>query len=79
MTLEEARERIDQIVGRYRERVEADESLLPGTLTAGKVYEAWVLCRVLHRLHGRLGRERARGPCDWLLSGGALSCRSTNR
>jgi hypothetical protein len=57
MTFEEARERIDRILDLYRARVGEGETLLPGTLTAGKVYEAWILCRVLHRLHGEEGYD----------------------
>jgi hypothetical protein len=57
MTLQEAQAQIDQILGTYRTRTASGETLLSGALTPGKVYEAWVLCQVLQRLHGEEGYD----------------------
>lgn len=56
LTLEEARARIDETLATYQTAsLAAGTSLLPATLTAGKVYEAWVLCSVLDRLRNSEG------------------------
>jgi hypothetical protein len=50
--LERAKRRIDRIFDAYQQAIGASpESPLPPTLTKGKVYEAWILCRVLEHLH----------------------------
>jgi hypothetical protein len=49
---EEIAKKIDQIFAGYSQAVQtAAPSILPDKLTAGKTYEAWVLCRVLEHLH----------------------------
>jgi hypothetical protein len=56
MTLAEARARIARILGRLpRGPGATGRSVLPSTITAGKTYEAWVLCRVLEQLHAGEG------------------------
>ena len=56
LTLEEARRRIDSILGGYRRAAGATgRSVLPTAVTSGKTYEAWVLCRVLEHLHADEG------------------------
>jgi hypothetical protein len=51
LTLEEARRRIDGVLSRYRTAAGASgRSVLPASVTAGKTYEAWVLCDVLEHL-----------------------------
>jgi hypothetical protein len=51
LTLEEARLRIDRVLGDYQMAAGATgRSVLPASVTAGKTYEAWVLCDVLERL-----------------------------
>jgi hypothetical protein len=51
LTLEQARSMIDATLDAYRTATHAGgPSLLPAALTAGKVYEAWVLCSVLDHL-----------------------------
>lgn len=52
LDLQAAKERIDGLLSEYRRlSTEPSTSLLPAALTTGKVYEAWVLCMVLERLH----------------------------
>lgn len=50
LTLSEVKARIDGILRRYQSAGAAAPSVLPPALTAGKLYEAWVVCRVLERL-----------------------------
>jgi hypothetical protein len=51
LTFDRAQKQIDRIFGSYQAAVGSSRrSLLPPTLTAGKIYEAWVLCRVLEHL-----------------------------
>jgi len=58
MNLEEARQQIDQILAGYQlANGESPTSILPVAVTAGKTYEAWVLCRVLQHLHHDEGYE----------------------
>jgi hypothetical protein len=52
LSYEQVRERIDTIFAGYRNALgAAPPSILPEAATAGKTYEAWVLCRVLEHLH----------------------------
>jgi hypothetical protein len=52
LSLEDARRRIDRILAGYQRVAGASgRSVLPPAVTAGKTYEAWVLCRVLQHLH----------------------------
>jgi hypothetical protein len=52
LTLNEARRRIDHVLGGYQRAAGGTgRSVLPATVTAGKTYEAWVLCDVLEHLH----------------------------
>lgn len=55
LTLAQARRRIDGILQGFRGAT--GQLVLPPTLTAGKVYEAWTLCRVLERLHAEEGYD----------------------
>lgn len=50
LTAPEVKTRIDAILRRYQRTGGAAPSVLPPALTAGKLYEAWVVCRVLERL-----------------------------
>jgi hypothetical protein len=52
LTATETKARIDAIIDGYRTATSASpNSVVPPSLTAGKVYEAWVLCSVLEMLH----------------------------
>jgi hypothetical protein len=51
LTLDQARKQIDSILARYdTARKRGPRSILPSAITAGKTYEAWVLCDVLEKL-----------------------------
>lgn len=50
LTPQEVKTRIDGILRRYQARGGAAPSVVPPALTAGKLYEAWVVCSVLERL-----------------------------
>ncbi len=51
VSAQQAKALIDQIFAQYDPALGQPGSLLPSALTTGKVYEAWVLCEVLRRLH----------------------------
>src|SRR4051812_7779006 len=56
LTLQQARARIDRILGSYQRSVgSTGRSVLPSAVTAGKTFEAWTLCRVLEHLHADEG------------------------
>lgn len=58
MNFDEARREIDQILAGYQlANGESPVNILPTPVTAGKIYEAWVLCRVLQQLHRDEGYE----------------------
>ncbi|HEV2891135.1 MAG TPA: hypothetical protein VGX28_12240 [Frankiaceae bacterium] len=58
LTADEVRNQIDAIVDGYRAaRAAAGPSVVPELLTAGKLYEAWVLCDVLEKLKSREGYQ----------------------
>lgn len=51
LTTQQVKNRIDQIIAGYQAAVGVPTaSVVPPALTAGKLYEAWVLCSVLERL-----------------------------
>lgn len=50
LTLAQVKTRIDGILGKYASTGAPATSLVSSQLTAGKVYEAWVLCDVLSHL-----------------------------
>lgn len=49
LTPSQVKSRIDRILRQYQSAGGAPSSLLPPALTAGKLYEAWVLCSILDR------------------------------
>lgn len=58
MNFDSARVQIDTILANYAQAKHASgQSVLPSNLTAGKVYEAWALCRVLERLRAEEGYD----------------------
>lgn len=55
LTLEEAKAEISKIMSSYREAAAASVDILGERLTAGKLYEAWVLARVTEKLRTEEG------------------------
>lgn len=55
LTASEVKTRIDGILRRYQPTGAAAPSVLPPALTAGKLYEARVVCRVLERVRAAEG------------------------
>src|SRR4051794_31614910 len=51
-SLDKAKQQVDAILNGYQLAAGMQkQSMLGAGVTAGKVYEAWVLCRVLERMH----------------------------
>jgi len=57
LSLQDAKDHIDRVLGQYRGVTGSAPApgLLPAAITSGKLYEAWVLCEVLDRLHNTEG------------------------
>jgi hypothetical protein len=72
LTKEEFKARIDSILLQYQAAGQSPaQSVVPASLVAGKLYEAWVLCEVLERLAADEGYKAV------LVSGSSLVLRSS--